>query len=520
MSSLWELLETSAARTPDKVYLVFKDLEITYKDFLSRVREIAVGFQSLGLKKGDKIALILNNGFEFPQCWFAANMVGAIMVPVNTRFVEKEIEYILTHSEAKAVVTSNNFADKVLNIQKRFPNLETIITIDSSAPVGVIVLNKLCSKTALPEGIEINGEDAAVILYTSGTTGNPKGCLASQNYFIDLASHEGRTFQLTADDRVYTAQPVYYMDPQWNIIMVLIHNATLVIAERFSTAGFWDEVRRNRITVFYCIGSMTSFLFNMPPSERDKQHNLRMVKTSGIPPSIHKAWEERFNVPVFETYGSTETGADTAVFPGTNRKVGTACVGRPIPYREIKIVDDKDIEVPQGETGEITLKRGRGMMAGYYKDFDATERAFKGGWFHTGDLGYIDPDGDLHFVGRQKDIIRRGGENISATSIEHVLITHPKILDAAAVPVPDNIRGEEVKVYVVPRPGQTITDGEVISFCEANMAEYKIPRYVEIRESLPKTPSERVQKEKLKQEKRDLTEGAYDRLAERDKKKS
>ena len=154
------------------------------------------------------------------------------------------------------------------------------------------------------------------------------------------------------------------------------------------------------------------------------------------------------------------------------------------------------------------------MMLGYYKDAAATEHAFRGGWFHSGDLGYIDEDGDYHFVGRKKDIIRRGGENISAASIEQVLITHPAILDAAALPVPDRIRGEEVKVYVVPRPGQSITFEEVIEFSEKNMAEYKVPRYVEIRESLPKTPSERVQKEKLKQEKKDLTEGCYDRLAD------
>jgi crotonobetaine/carnitine-CoA ligase len=306
------------------------------------------------------------------------------------------------------------------------------------------------------------------------------------------------------------------MDPQWNTIMVMLYNATLVVAERFSTSQFWDQVRDNKITCFYCIGSMTSFLYNMPPSKLDKQHNVRMVQTSGIPPRSHRAWEERFGVPVHEIYASTETTADIAVTHDMDRKAGTGCIGRPIPYREVSIVDDDDVDVPPGEVGEIILKRGRGMMKEYYKDPEATERAFRGGWFHSGDFGYQDEDGDYHFVGRKKDIIRRGGENISAVSVEQVLIDHPKILDAAVIPVPDPIRGEEVKAYVVLNPGEELTAQEIIGYCEQNMAAFKVPRYLEFRDSLPKTPSERVQKQKLREEKEDLTVGCYDRLAKKE----
>jgi crotonobetaine/carnitine-CoA ligase len=251
----------------------------------------------------------------------------------------------------------------------------------------------------------------------------------------------------------------------------------------------------------------------MPPSNLDRQHNVRMVQTSGIPPSIHKSWEERFGVPVHEIYASTETTADIAVTSDMDRKVGTACIGRPVPYREVRIVGDDDVDVPRGEVGEIILKRARGMMKEYYKDPEATERAFRGGWFHSGDLGYQDEDGDYHFVGRKKDIIRRGGENISAASVEQVLMGHPQILDAAVIPVPDPIRGEEVKAYVVLNPGEVLTPQEILEYCEKNMAAFKVPRYLEFRDSLPKTPSERVQKEKLKEEKGDLAEGCYDRLA-------
>jgi crotonobetaine/carnitine-CoA ligase len=363
------------------------------------------------------------------------------------------------------------------------------------------------------KGVDIHGEDLAVILYTSGTTGNPKGCMASQNYFLNLADVQADLFQLSEKDRVLTAQPFYYMDPQWNTLMVMTRNATLVLSEKFSTSTFWDEIRRHGITCFYCIGSMTSFLFNMPPSNLDRKHSLRMVQTSGISPHIHAAWEKRFNVPVYEIYASTETTADIAIQPGTARKVGTKCIGRPLAYREIKLVNDDDAEIAEGEVGEILVKRGRGMMQGYYKDPEATAQAFRGGWFHSGDLAYQDADGDFHFVGRKKDIIRRGGENVSAAAVEQVIINHPKIMNAAVIPVRDKIRGEEIKAYVVLKKGETATFEEIAEYCEENLGKFKVPRYYAFRNSLPKTPSERVQKKKLIEEKEDPAEGCYDRLS-------
>ena len=514
MQCIGASLEQAASRNPHKTFYVFKDEKITYQGFWETVCRVGNGLRSLGVGKGDKVAILLPNCLEFPYSWLGANLIGAVMVPVNARFVVDEIKYVLRHSEASALVTSSSHIELVTGMKSELPRLDfTICLDDSGASKSVPFASLLDSPTAMPD-VDIRPDDDAVILYTSGTTGNPKGCLASHEYFLNLGDIQGQLFQLTAEDRVFTAQPFYYMDPQWNTIMCLMYDATLVLAERFSTSSFWEQVRDNKITCFYCIGSMTSFLYNMPPSELDKHHQLRMVQTSGIPPRIHQAWEERFGVPVYEIYASTETTADIAVTHDMDRKVGTACIGRPIPYREVKIVDENDTEVAQGEVGEIVLKRGQGMMKEYYKDPDATRRAFRGGWFHSGDLGYQDDDGDYHFVGRKKDVIRRGGENISAASVEQILIDHPSILDAAVIPVPDRIRGEEVKAYVVPLPGEHPTPEEVIEFCLQNMAAFKVPRYLEFRESLPKTPSERVQKQRLKEEKDDLTLGCYDRLAD------
>ncbi len=516
MSCIGKSLEEAVSRSPEKEFLVFTDREVTYEGFLDNVHRVANGLLSLGVKKGDKVAILLPNCVEFPTAWLAANSIGAVMVPVNGRFVEEEMKYVLHHSEARVLVTSDDRLEAVEVIERDLPCLEIVISLDGSDAGKSVPFSTLLQSPPRLREMHVRAEDDAVILYTSGTTGMPKGCLASHEYFLNLGEIQAQLFQLTSEDRVFTAQPFYYMDPQWNTIMVMLYNATLVVADRFSTSRFWDQVRDNKITCFYCIGSMTSFLYNMPPSELDKQHHLRMVQTSGIPPRIHQAWEERFGVPVYEIYASTETTCDIAVTQDMDRKVGTACIGRPISYREVKIVDDNGVEVPQGQVGEIVLKHGRGMMKGYYKDPQATEYAFRGGWFHSGDLGRQDEDGDYHFVGRKKDIVRRGGENISAASVEQVLMDHPKILDAAVLAVPDPVRGEEVKAYVVPNPGEEITPSEVIDFCKANMAVFKVPRYLEFRDSLPKTPSERVQKQKLRQEKPDLTEGCYDRLAHED----
>ena len=512
--SIRALVESSVGRTPGKPLFLFKDQKVTYAEVLDSVNRIANGFLDLGVKKGDKVAILLPNRLEFPYCWLAANMIGAVMVPVNNRFVADEARYILNHSEAKVLVTSNGFRDMIAGIRSGLPFLKHIVNLDHDGGEGDVPYRTLLGYSAILPPADIQEEDLAVLLYTSGTTGNPKGCMASHHYFVNLADIEAELFNLTAEDRVFTAQPFYYMDPQWNTLMVLTRNATLAFAEKFSTSKFWDEVRQYGITCFYCIGSMTSFLFNMPPSELDKKHNLRYVQTSGMPQRMHAAWEKRFNVPVYEVYASTETACDIAVAPGAERKIGTSYIGHPVYYREAKVVDENDNEVKTGEVGEIVLKRARGMMTGYYKDPEATAHAFRGGWFHSGDLGYRDKDGGFHFVGRKKDIIRRGGENISASSLEQVLMSHPKILDAAVIPVPDKIRGEEVKAYLVLKPGETAEYDEIAKFCEQNMAAFKVPRYFEFKDSLPKTPSERVQKKKLIEEKADLTQGCYDRLKE------
>ncbi len=515
IDNIRKLFEEAASRTPEKVFFIFKDEEVTYRDFLENVTRVANGFLSLGIQKGDKVAILLRNCLEFPYCWLAANMIGAIMVPISNRFIDEEVKYALNHSEARSLIISADYLEMIEKIKEDLQFLDKVIHVSHSDANISIPFSTLFENPKDLRPVNINENDLAAILYTSGTTGYPKGCMVGHDYFLTLGDIMGKLFDLNSTDRVLTAQPFYHMDPQWNTIMVMTYNATLVLAERFSTSIFWDQIRQYKITWFYSIGSMNSFLYHMPPSDLDKQHQLRIAITSGIPPDIHKAWEERFNVPLYEAYGSSETGCDIAISHDMDRKVGTTCIGRPVYYREAKVVDENDVERPLGQIGEIILKRGKGMMKGYYKDSEATEEAFRGGWFHTGDLGYKDEDGYFYFSGRKKDVIRRGGENISAVSIEHVLMTHPKILEAAVIPVPDKVREEEVKAYIVLKPNEILTYEDLIEFCEKNMASIKVPRYIEFRDKLPKTPTNRVQKKKLMEEKPDLAAACYDRLSPR-----
>ena len=266
METIRELIEKAAEKTPKKTLFILNDHEIAYEDFLLAVKRVANGFLSLGVRKGDRVAILLHNCVQFPYAWLAANMIGAVMVPVNARFVDKEALHVLNHSEAKVLATSEAHLGMIGNIRNQLPALETIISIDGPSE-NVLYFGDLLEASPDLGQVAIDGHrDLAAILYTSGTTGTPKGCMATHDYYVNLAYMQADLFGLSSEDRVYTAQPFYYMDPQWNTLMAMTCNATVVVSEKFSTGRFWDEIRRRDITCFYCIGSMTSFLYNMPPS--------------------------------------------------------------------------------------------------------------------------------------------------------------------------------------------------------------------------------------------------------------
>jgi crotonobetaine/carnitine-CoA ligase len=388
------------------------------------------------------------------------------------------------------------------------------VVVLGDAPDGCLSYEKL-ERDASPDFVitDVDEGDLMNIQYTSGTTGFPKGCMLTHRYWMLLCSEISGLLDARPDDVDLTAQPFYYMDPQWNTVVCLIAGIPLVIVPRFSPSTFWQTVRDHDVTFFYVLGTMPYYLLGQDEDpELEQNHNLRMVSCSGINPEHHELFERRWNVPWREAFGMTETGCDLAVRWDDDSRTGTGALGDPLCGKDVRVVDEDDNEVPPGEPGELVV-RGEPMMLGYWRKPEATAKAIRDGWMHTGDLAVCDSKGDFRLVGRIKDMVRRTGENISATEVEGVLVEHDAVAVAAVVPVPDLLRGEEVKAYLLLRDGvgaDEVDPQAVVDFAKERLAYFKVPRYIEFVDDLPRTPSERVEKHKLIKAKDDLRLGTYD----------
>ncbi len=494
MTGLDALVTDAARRWPDKPGLVFdqQSERLTFADIHQRSTAIAAGLADVGVRAGDRVAVMLPNEPAFPLTWLALAKLRAVLVPLHTQLREFDAGYLVAHSGSVVGVTNADLLPMVDRL-----GLPTVVTADQ------------LNGTRPPEASALP-EDLVNLQYTSGTTGRPKGCMLSHGYWTLMARNLAEYVPLGPDDIVLTAQPFSYMDPQWNLAATLASGATLVVLDRFHPSTFWSKIREHRVTFFYCLGVMPTLLLKMPPSPGDRDHRVRFATCSAIPPNLHAALEERFGIPWCELFGMTETGGDLAVsLDEHDELVGTGAIGRPFPHREARIVGDDDRPLPRGETGELVL-RGAGMMDGYYNDPEATAAAFRSGWLHTGDFARQDEAGRIFYVGRKKEMIRRSGENISATEVEEAITLHPAVQTAACVPVPDEIRGEEVKAYVVLAPGEAVRPEDLAADVGQRIARFKVPRYWEFRDRLPLTPSEKIAKAALRDEKSDLRAGSYD----------
>ena len=463
MTDLVSVLHTAATRWPDRVAWTFDPgRRLTFAELDDLTSGYAQALRESGVTAGDRVAVLLRNQPEFPLFWLTLAKLGAVMVPVNAKYRTVDAEYVLRSAGVAAVVSAEEFRPLL-------------------AEVGAPVVHYVETLRPKPGFVQqpVNATDPVNIQYTSGTTGSPKGCVLSHEYWLRLAHNLVETFpRITAEDVMLTAQPFHYIDPQWNVVVALLAGAELVVLDAFHPSSFWAKVREHGVTWFYCLGAMPTLLLRMPPDPADRDHKVRVVQCSAIPPLLHAELERRWGVGWHEAFGMTETGADIMVTDEDHDElVGSGCLGRPLPHREAKVVD-----------GELWL-RGPGMMDGYLGEPDV----FVDGWFRTGDLARMDDHGRVYHLGRRKDMIRRGGENIAAHEVEEVLMSHPAVTLAAVVGVPDEIRGEEVKAFVV----GAVPETELADYCAQRLAKFKVPRYWEFRDDLPRTPSERVAKHLL-----------------------
>lgn len=524
LQTMHEVVIRAANKWGNKTALIFDDINESYTfwEIQEQVEKAAAVFEAEGIVHGDKVALMLPNIPSFTFSWLGLGLIGAVMVPMNTRYQSFDAAYIIEHSESKMVITTCDKVDMLIQVREENNLTFTILTVDQfseQADGNYMELVKAVTP-GFSSKENVFPETLVNIQYTSGTTGKPKGCMLTQKYWINIGEKISRQelIGLTESDILLTSQPYYYMDPQWNTMASLINGATLVILDRFSPSTFWKKVQKYNVTFFYCLGNMPVLLLKMPYSEDEKKHQVRFIGCSAIPPSLHKEIEERWGAKWFEVFGMTETGYDISMRVEEHEQyIGTNALGRPAIDREVRILDDSGKPVKRGEVGEMVF-RGKGMMEGYYKNPEATKTIFRDGWFHTGDLAYMNQEGVIFYEGRVKDMIRRSGENIAAAEVEEVIMQNSAVKMAACIPVKDEIRGEEVKAYIVPVEqieNEETFIRELFNHCSDKLASFKVPRYWELKEQLPLTPSERVAKHVLEKESEEQLGLHYDMISEK-----
>jgi crotonobetaine/carnitine-CoA ligase len=351
--------------------------------------------------------------------------------------------------------------------------------------------------------VDVDANHVASLIYTSGTTGQPKGVMQPHRSYVIAGESFAMRAGLNAADRVLTVLPLFHANAQFYSTMgTLVAGATLILLRRFSASQFWEQVQHYNATQFNFIGAMARMLYNQPPTPLDAAHGVRIACGAPVPVEIYADFERRFHLTVLETYGLSECPMGTSNLANMRKRGSMGKPARhpdPTLYTRVRLVDDADRDVPVGQVGEVLLQ-SPALMVGYYRDPERTAEAMHGGWFHTGDYARQDEDGFFFFVDRKKDIIRRRGENISSVEIERVLNNHPAVAESAVIPVPSVLSEDDIHAYVVLQPGTQTTAEELRAWCEARLARFKIPQSVRFRDALPKTPTQRVEKYKLREE--------------------
>ncbi|HEX6391203.1 MAG TPA: long-chain fatty acid--CoA ligase [Solirubrobacteraceae bacterium] len=488
-----DLLRNQARANPDRTFVRFKDRALTYGEFDARTDELAGGFAELGVGPGDVVSVFLPNCIEFLEAWWGILKAGGVLGPVNPAYTGTEASWVINHAESVAVVTNSAGASTLAGHE--MANIRETVVID-----GDLTLDALASRGSGTPNVTRELDDLAAILYTSGTTGSPKGAMLSHRNEIVNAAQAGELLPLGPGERIGMLLPLFHANAQVATTLVpMIVGLEVVMWERFSASTFWDTVNELEPVSISAVPTILAAVLaaeNAP----EGQTSLRYVICGAAPLSVEvlEAFQNRFGIRILEGYGLTETTCVSSINPFYgDRKAGS--IGLPVRGQEMKIVNDQGERVSTGDFGEIVI-RGTNVMQGYLKNEEATSESIRDGWLYTGDVGYVDEDGYFFIVDRSKDMIIRGGENIYPREIEEVLYAHGEILECAVIGVPHEVRGEEVLAIVVPKPGTELDPEQLATYAAERLAKYKLPREFVVRDELPKTPTGKISKGPLRDE--------------------
>ncbi|WP_332647005.1 class I adenylate-forming enzyme family protein [Lysinibacillus sp. 54212] len=499
---LGNVLRSAAHIVPDKVCFKFENQAFTYAQLERKALQLAGWIQQQGIKKDQKVAYIFKNSVEFVELMWAISLSGGVGVPLNFRLASDEVLYILNDSDTEILFIDQEYVDIIQSIRHEIPNVRSII-VSSEQPVeGMLLYSQLFDERYDYSLEQQHDHDACMIMYTSGTTGKPKGAVLTHKNLVMNSQNLIREFDLDSNTSQLVVAPLFHTAALASLVFCTLARGTTVIQKDFVPNEVLQAVQQEKITCLFLVPAMWNFVTSLPNID---DYDLSSVRTciagaETCPLKVKERIIEHFNVQgIYEAFGQTETSPVTICMKPADSMRKTAALGKPIVNVEVRIVDENMNDVPVGEIGEIVY-RGPTIMKEYYKKPEETAAAFEGGWFHSGDLVSADEEGFIYIRDRKKDMIISAGENIYPAEIENVLYRHEAIFEAAVIGVPDAVWGESVKAFIVLKENQTLTKEEVIEFCVQHLASYKKPKYIEFIPSLPRNTSGKILKRALRDE--------------------
>lgn len=506
--TIGSLLHRRTAVAGGEPFVTFEDTggsvrTLTYGDACMRASRIANMLQRMGVSRGDRINLHLTNCLEFLDCLFGAALIGAIVVPTNPLSTSDELAFMLEHSKCGISITQPDVVETVLAVRGSADHRQVLLARTSDPVLGTTLLqDAIAEGTDEFVGTRAEGTDIVSIMYTSGTTSRPKGVLVSNAAYLHAGHVVAEHLRLQPSDRQLVVLPLFHGNAQfYSLMSALVTGCSVALMSRFSASKWAEQAARYECTVASLFAAPIRMILAQPARPVDGINVLQTVLfAQNISENQLAEFEGRFGCQLLQLYGMTETVSPPVMNPmfGERRNIG---IGRPLLWARIRVVDDDGQDVPAGATGELIVggEPGDTLMSGYLDDPDATSRALRDGWLSTGDNVRVDVDGYLYFVDRGKDMIKRAGENVATGEIERVVNEHPAVFDSAAIGIPDPLRDESIKVFVVLRERAAATSDEIIEWCKSRLSKFKVPEYIQFVGELPRTSVGKVQKNVLRE---------------------